>query len=414
MKKKIIKLLTINLILLFVVLESVLFFFNNLLSINTIFYMPNTPLKKDLLIKNKLRTDSKREISDNVIFEKNNLSRELSYPKKTIYRKPDIQDIKFKATDYFFYNNGFCNEDYEIGKKKYKMLAFGDSFTYCTFVKPNEAWIKKISFNDPIFKKINYGMTGTGLYEQIRLLNDLLDKDTKIIISAIYEGNDLRDIFKHLKYLTKKDEEVIIKKKDTKKNINSIKNILIKIFGKSYTFNYLAASKNIIFSKFSKKERFDFRFENSKSGLKYNVNNVDQDEVIIAKKIYNENITQQQVKNLFLEPIMKLNNLALQNNTFIIFIYIPSAHTSLGKNVIFNDKNVHLYLKKMSDVQREIFKDICNSYSLKCLDTTKALINANLLGKVTHFPSTVHLTSIGHKVIASTIDEFFDLNQSNF
>ena len=42
-------------------------------------------------------------------------------------------------------------------------------------------------------------MTGTGLYEQYRLLNEMVDKNTKIIISAIYEGNDFRDILRHKK-----------------------------------------------------------------------------------------------------------------------------------------------------------------------------------------------------------------------
>ena len=41
-------------------------------------------------------------------------------PKNTIFRESDIQDKTYGATNYYFYyNNGFCNKNYD-GEKKIK------------------------------------------------------------------------------------------------------------------------------------------------------------------------------------------------------------------------------------------------------------------------------------------------------
>ena len=78
---KFIKLAAINLILCFFLLELSLIYFNKYLSTNILFYFPNTSLKQNLLIKNKMRLKSKRGSSDKIIFKKNNLSKKLMVPK---------------------------------------------------------------------------------------------------------------------------------------------------------------------------------------------------------------------------------------------------------------------------------------------------------------------------------------------
>ena len=248
-------------------------------------------------------------------------------------------------------------------------------------------------------------MTGTGLYEQYRLLNEMVDKNTKIIISAIYEGNDFRDILRHKKIIDAIDSKKNKKINETIK-INNLKKIIKKYFGKSYTFNYLAASRNILIAKLSDNSNFNFKFQNSRTNLKYNINNIDQDEVLMAKNIFDNKFKFEEIKKHFLEPIIKINKFSLKNNLKIIYIYIPSAHTALGKDVIFEDNKVKNYLKKMSNIQRDIFKSICKDNSLNCIDTTDNIIYSNLSGSVTHFPSNLHLTKEGHEVIAKTISRY--------
>ncbi|MDC0446196.1 hypothetical protein OAM09_05205, partial [Candidatus Pelagibacter sp.] len=188
--------------------------------------------------------------------------------------------------------------------------------------------------------------------------------------------------------------------------------IIIKIFGESYAFNYLAAIRNIFLFKLSNKENSNFRYKNIMNKTQYNINNIDQDEIIIAKKIYNEFYDYQTIKKYFSDPILNIENEVTQNKSIVIFLYIPSAHTSLGKNVLFEDKNVHSYLKKMSDIQRSVFKEICDQNLLNCIDVSENLIKSNNLGNVTHFPSNLHLTSNGHLIISKSIDKFLHKNMN--
>ena len=405
MVKKFIKFAAIYFFICFFFLEIVLIYSNKYLSTNILFYFPDTSLKQELLIKNKMRSKSDRSIGDKIIFKKNNLSRKLTVPKKTIFRESDLQDKIYGATNYFYYNDGFCNKNYDYKNKKNKILAFGDSFTYCTFITPENAWIKNITYQDEMFIKINYGMTGIGLYEQYRLMNEMVDENTKIIISAIYEGNDFRDILRH-KNTIKNNDIVENKKLSEPQKENILKKIIKKYFGKSYSFNYLAASRNILIAKLSNNSNFNFKFQNSKTNLEYNINNIDQDEVFIAKKIFNKKFKSKEIENYFLEPIIKINKFAIKNNLTLIYIYIPSAHTGLGENVIFEDNKVKNYLKKMSNIQREVFNEICNNNNLNCIDTTDNIIYSNSSGLVTHFPSNLHLTKKGHEVVAKTITSY--------
>ena len=126
----------------------------------------------------------------------------------------------------------------------------------------------------------------------------------------------------------------------------------------------------------------------------------------MAKKIYTEFYDYQTIKKYFSDPILDIKNKVTKNESVVVFIYIPSAHTSLGKNVIFEDKNVHSYLKKMSYVQRSVFKEICDQNLLNCIDVSENLIKSNNLGNVTHFPSNLHLTSKGHLIVSKSIDKF--------
>ena len=147
-------------------------------------------------------------------------------------------------------------------------------------------------------------MTGTGLYEQYRLLNEMVDKNTKIIISAIYEGNDFRDILRHKKIIDAIDSKKNKKINETIK-INNLKKIIKKYFGKSYTFNYLAASRNILIAKLSDNSNFNFKFQNSRTNLKYNINNIDQDEVLMAKNIFDNKFKFEEIKKHFWNQSLK-------------------------------------------------------------------------------------------------------------
>ncbi|MDC3053337.1 hypothetical protein OA187_02115 [Candidatus Pelagibacter sp.] len=354
-----------------------------------------------------MRLKTERNIVENIVFEENDLSKKLKSPRKTIYRRPDIQDVEFGAVDYFFYNNGFCNKNDLENVKKYRILTFGDSFTYCTFIKPEDTWTSKIEFENQIYKKINYGMTGIGLYEQYRLMRELVGKNDKIIISAIYEGNDLRDSIKHLNYIK---YNTLDKKKIKKKNIkhdNFLKTNLKIIFSKSYTFNFAAGARNFIILKSKDKHNLNFKYKYLKNNIDFNINNIDQDELSIAKKIYFNELNENYIKNAFVKPILKIKDLSLNNNSILVFIYIPSAHNVIKDDIIFENEDSQKYLDNMSKLQTKIFSEVCKNHNLNCLNVTKVLYDYNKKNKaLTYFPSNLHLTPEGHEVIGETVGKY--------
>jgi hypothetical protein len=402
--KKLASIFIINISIIFILLEISLFFFSNKINSNFLFYLPSTQLKTNLLIKKNMRGPEQRANSLKRNFIKNEFSKKLSAPIETIYRKPDVQDIKYGAVNYFFYNNGFCNKDYN--KNSLNIVSFGDSFTYCTFVKPDETWSKKLKGINNNLSSLNYGMTGIGLYEQYRLMKEIVDKNDKIIISAIYEGNDLRDSIKHLNYIkTSNSNSNKINKKDI--NENFLKKILKKIFSKSYTFNFAAGTKNFLILKKKDKHNLNFRYKYLNSNIEFNINNIDQDEIRIAKKIYYNDISKDYIKEAFMEPIMKIKNLAYNNGSILIFIYIPSAHNVIKDDIIFESENSKKYLEAMSKIQLKVFDEICKSQNLNCFDTTKDLYKYNKrVNELTHFPSNLHLTSIGHQVVGESVGKY--------
>ncbi len=399
--KKLTSIFFVNVFIIFTFLEIFLFFYSKKINSNFLFYLPNTKLKTNLLINRNMRGSEERISNIKRIFNKNQFSRELSVPINTINRRPDIQDVDHGAVNYFYYNKGFCNKTYN--RETLNIVTFGDSFTYCTFVKPDQAWSKKLSKD--IFS-INYGMTGIGLYEQYRLMRELVNKNDKIIVSAIYEGNDLRDSIKHLNYITDSKSHLNkIQEKINKENF--IKSILKKIFSKSYTFNFAAGTKNYLNLKNKDKHNLNFRYKYLNGDMDFNINNIDQDEIRIAKKIYDKDISENFIKKAFSEPMLKIKDFSYNNDSVLIFIYIPSAHNVIKDDIVFENKISQKYLENMARVQTEIFSEICEINNLNCLNTTKSLYDYNKKNnELTHFPSNLHLTAVGHEVVGETVGKY--------
>ena len=61
----------------------------------------------------------------------------------------------------------------------------------------------------------------------------------------------------------------------------------------------------------------------------------------------------------------------------------------------------------MARVQTEIFSEICEINNLNCLNTTKSLYDYNKKNnELTHFPSNLHLTAVGHEVVGETVGKY--------
>lgn len=92
---------------------------------------------------------------------------------------------------------GFCNPDgHERAAGQVEILALGDSFTDCN-VPAEQTWPALLQTYSGR-RTYNLGVSGIGPYEYVQILKQFgLQRDPRVVIMNIYEGNDLRDVLRY-------------------------------------------------------------------------------------------------------------------------------------------------------------------------------------------------------------------------
>jgi hypothetical protein len=262
--KKLLFVILLSCILFFLLLEIFLRLNPNFINPGIINFFPETNVKKKLLINLYTSYNIKT-------FKKKIGNYYFTLHKETYFHPTPKEDILFGAKNFMFYKNGFCNETYDLNNPH--IIGVGDSFTYCTQLMPNDSWIKNIFNNLDKKKAINMGLPGIGPFQYNEILRGTTNKNTKLIIYAYYEGNDLRDM---LNYNPNK------KKNDLLAKDNKFKFFIKKIFGEFYSANYTLAlyRANYLYNK-----KINFKYTKISSNQKFNIGNSDLDEVEYAKLI---------------------------------------------------------------------------------------------------------------------------------
>lgn len=391
-------LLLFSLILSILITEIILRNFPSLISRELLSYLPGTNVKKEILEKRGFKIQ--KNLSKTVNIEGYN----FTYYLNNFPSIDDNVDIKLGATNTFYYKDGFCNE--KVKYSDLKIIAVGDSFTYCTSVFPNQSWTKKVFKNIENDKKLNLGYPGSGPFEYNLILNKYITKKNILVLYGFYEGNDLRDLI-NFKY----------SKKEEKSKTNHLKEILLFFIDDFYTGNFLIALyKNIL--SFAKP---NFRYSRTNFSQKFNINNTDIDELDKAKKLFlKENIdkeiiiTKENYKMLLREAFVKANEIANSNNNEIIFLLLPAAYSSFGNNIKFEDEKIHRIIKNYSLTNNQLFKEICKEEKLNCLNLKDEFIKYNRINKLpSHFPSNVHLTNQGHEIVSNAVEKYICKNKKN-
>lgn len=401
MIKKLSIVILISLILFFTSLEIFLRLNPNFINFRIINFFPETNVKKKLLINLYPSYDAKT-------FKKKIGNYYFSLYKETYFHPTPKEDLLIGAKNFMFYKNGFCNETYDLDNEH--IISVGDSFTYCTQLTPNDSWIKNIFKNLDKKKAINMGLPGIGPDQYNEILRGTANKNTKLIIYAYYEGNDLRDMLKSFN----------LNKNEDKKNLltenNKLKFYIKKIFGEFYSINYALALYRV---NFLYKKNINFKYTRISSNQTFNFGNSDLDEVEHAKFInpkFNKNSKNNIVifSNLLSKNFFEATEIARINKSIIVFIYIPSAYTAFGNDVKFHDQDVGKLVKNYSLISQKIFSDTCKNYKLYCINAVTSFINYNQKNQIpSHFPWNVHLTKNGHKIISKEIKSYICNNFEN-
>ncbi|MCI0655893.1 MAG: hypothetical protein L0170_02350, partial [Acidobacteria bacterium] len=103
---------------------------------------------------------------------------------------PDPGFVKTVTTD----AEGFCNAVKDGGSAAGSaVVALGDSFTWCTGVRADQAWpavLGKLLGE----RTANLGSPGIGVYEYLQVFREYgARRSPRVVVLNLYEGNDLRD-----------------------------------------------------------------------------------------------------------------------------------------------------------------------------------------------------------------------------
>ena len=386
-------------ILMGIVLEIILrtntkFFFEKNLS-----FLPHTYVKKEILKRLDVI-----DINENVSVKKfSDLNLEIF---NRSYRDfPSNDDIKYGALDIRYYNQGFCNRNSD--SQSNRVLAVGDSFTYCLGLLPEQSW-SHLAFENLVDSKFifNAGYPGVGPDEYNQILKELITDTTELVVFAYYEGNDFRDIisFREIKF---------------SKNL-ALKELIRDYFGYSYFINFMASMYNKItyidFSDETIKQNFRYSVNQGGKVISFNTSNTDTDEIESAEKLVNSEENQKLLRESLKDNFLEGKEISLLKKSEILFLYIPSAHSSYRKeDVTFETPSLSILMSNYSKLNREIFSEVCENNDLSCINLTNAFTKYNVGNEFpSHFPTNLHLTEFGHKIVAEEILEWCKKNDFSF
>ena len=310
--------------------------------------------------------------------------------------------------------NGLCNSPADLYQAaRFDVLALGDSFTWCTAVAAEEAWPARLQALTGL-STYNAGMSGRGLYEYVQILEHFgLPKRPRVVVMAVYEGNDLRDAHRFHRARAAGDEQaqpqVCAFEWEWACGLHGALDTT-PLRRWSYAYNLLSGGVHVA-SYALRKSEIDFRYAVSFADgktLEFNSDNADRDEVQYARWLSDGQLGPE----LFDEALEAFMARARQHHFVPVVVYLPSAYTAFESQSRFEDPAVESLLRAYSSALRHYFERKAEELGYRYVDTVPAIqqMSQQLPSeRRLYFRSNVHLTQQGHELVARLVAE--DLQQ---
>jgi hypothetical protein len=183
---------------------------------------------------------------------------------------------------------------------------------------------------------------------------------------------------------------------------NLIRDVLRKGLESVHTFEKHA------FERASPHQKTNFRYRVTTADdrrVAFNSKNNDLDEVEYARYV----VSGQVDLELFTSPLEAFRNLAREYQFTPVVTYLPSAYSAYGDAVTFEDSAVGAVLRTASERERAFFRKKTQEFGIAFLDLTPSLADRSRdpsFGENLYFPSSMHLTAVGHQIVASALADF--------
>jgi hypothetical protein len=306
---------------------------------------------------------------------------------------------------------GFCNVPLADGaQRQAEVVAVGDSFTWCTAVRPEDAWVSRLGQITGM-GAYNLGLGGVGIYEYLQILTTYgLRLQPGVVLLNYYEGNDLRDALVYQKYRDGRGDPAAEAKPGV---IGRIKQTVHGIFdttivGRSYAANLALASAIEVYLTIKDlwgvaepiNFRYAFRFPDGR--MAFNLENTDLDEVAHARALRDGKISLAVLE----EGLGRFVELARRHGFEPVVLYTPSAYTAYGDYVEFEDPALGELMPWFSRAQRDFLRSKGEALGYRFVDLIPALRQAASEhgGRaLLYFPTNVHLSQLGNEVVARAV-----------
>jgi lysophospholipase L1-like esterase len=288
------------------------------------------------------------------------------------------------------------------------VVALGDSFTWCTGVRPEQAWPAQLErlLGE---RTANLGSPGIGLYEHLQILREYgVRQAPRVVVLSLYEGNDLRDAEHFHAYRRQVGTGApaatrrLIKDRPLARNSYAYNLIVVGARAMHHAARRRLARWAGIPTGEEPEVEFRYTLRFPEGEVPFNGGNLDQDEVRSARALRSGRIE----VALFREGLVRFMELSRRHGFLPVVAYTPSAHTAYAPVVAFQDESLEELMPWFSARQREYLASAGGELGFTFVDLTPAFQEAarEKAGReLLYFPTVLHLTPRGHAVVAEAL-----------
>lgn len=335
---------------------------------------------------------------------------------------------------------GFCNDDQIWDLPEIPVVVLGDSITWCTNVKAEDAWPKRLAagINKPV---LSLATPGVGVYEYVQILKQRgAAKSPKYALLSFFEGNDIRDAIVHANNSTQK---LVGTAENECRNRNWLVCKTSKVLrsspivNSSYAMSTLVHGSRVLARNIRQRSQmtsaathvaenqagapttsastlnFRYQVRAGSDEVALNARNGDVDELMLAQSLYADQID----LNIYKSALIDFVRFSKAKNIEPIVVYIPAGYTAYRASATFADPAVKPVMESYSDKQRQALAQFAAEIGYQFWDATPYLQKAaaaSSKSSLLYYPSNVHLSPHGHQVLANFVREKFSQQSANF
>jgi hypothetical protein len=288
--------------------------------------------------------------------------------------------INFRRTD----SIGFCN--FPGLDPPVDLLVVGGSVPACAGV-PAEAVFAAELGRQTGLKTYNMTTGGAGPYEYLEILRRYGPAlAPRVVLMAVSEANDIRDILRYLDHRAGRERD--------NRSIGGP-------FAVSYSIAFLKSGMEVGVKSLKALFSTNFRYGVAVQGARVplNVRNGDLDEVRTARLVLEGKVGPE----VYGAPMKDFVKLSREHGFLPVVILVPATYTAYRDSIVFEDAALGPQMLHYTDSQREWFLKNADLIGFRFIDITGDMQRAAISRPPLYFPSNVHLTAQGHRVLAEIV-----------